>query len=371
MKKTDIAFIEGLKSNKKILQFDEASTKQAIIMRILSSLGWDIFNIEEVTPDISVKSDIIDYALKIKNSSVMFILVKKPSEQLDSYQKSFLTISARQKVDLALLTNGIAWWGFLSSAEGGVEDKKFFTANLLQDDIDEICTFFSTFIAKSSLVNGNSHKAAEEILETRKRKTANHFIPKAWEKIITQPHDTIIQLISQTAEDMCNYKPEKNAIIDFLKTYGNQRIISDTSLSEKSESNQESLELFLQESPTPVSPPKEKPKPINTYDGTIESFSFGGNTYEVGSWDDMLMTLCEIMVTRHKDNFDKVLWLSGQNRSYFSNIESELRNPVKIKRTNIFVEKRLGGNETVSTAHKLLSAFGYNGKDLEISVKKE
>jgi len=44
MEKKIIAFIDELKSNKKLATFDEASTKQAVVLRLLSFLDWDIFN---------------------------------------------------------------------------------------------------------------------------------------------------------------------------------------------------------------------------------------------------------------------------------------------------------------------------------------
>ena len=54
MKKQIETFINELKSNKKLSSFDEASTKQAVVLRLLSFLDWDIFNVDEVYPDYSV-----------------------------------------------------------------------------------------------------------------------------------------------------------------------------------------------------------------------------------------------------------------------------------------------------------------------------
>ena len=53
MQKKITAFIDELKANKKLATFDEASTKQAVVLRLLSFLGWDIFNVDEVFPDFS------------------------------------------------------------------------------------------------------------------------------------------------------------------------------------------------------------------------------------------------------------------------------------------------------------------------------
>ncbi len=59
-----ISFIESLKADRRLVSFDEAATKQAIIVKLLSLLGWDIFNIDEVTPEYSVGGRRVDYSFK-------------------------------------------------------------------------------------------------------------------------------------------------------------------------------------------------------------------------------------------------------------------------------------------------------------------
>ncbi|MCK4987716.1 MAG: hypothetical protein KAS40_19420 [Desulfobacterales bacterium] len=66
MKQQIESFIDELKSNKKISTFDEASIKQAVVLRLLSFLGWDIFDVEEVYPNYSVNSHSVTYNLLIE-----------------------------------------------------------------------------------------------------------------------------------------------------------------------------------------------------------------------------------------------------------------------------------------------------------------
>lgn len=51
MREKLLQLINQLKSDKRLISFDEASTKQAVILRILSLIGWDTFNIDEVNPE--------------------------------------------------------------------------------------------------------------------------------------------------------------------------------------------------------------------------------------------------------------------------------------------------------------------------------
>ena len=90
MEKKITAFFESLKTNKKLTSFDKASTKQAVVIRLLSLLGWDIFNVDEVKPDHSVKSSLIDFALRSNNIDSYFIGVEKVGGDLTRNQKDIL-----------------------------------------------------------------------------------------------------------------------------------------------------------------------------------------------------------------------------------------------------------------------------------------
>ena len=96
MKSKITAFINDLKSNKQISSFDKASTKQAVVLRLLSLLGWDIFNVDEVSPNYSVGKRQIDYSLRIKNKNKVFINVKKAGESLENYQKELFEYASKE-----------------------------------------------------------------------------------------------------------------------------------------------------------------------------------------------------------------------------------------------------------------------------------
>jgi predicted type IV restriction endonuclease len=70
-------FIEEVKKDKRYESFDEASIKQGIVLKILSFLGWDPFNMEEIHPEYDVKGGKVDFALMNGKSSKIFIQVKK------------------------------------------------------------------------------------------------------------------------------------------------------------------------------------------------------------------------------------------------------------------------------------------------------
>jgi len=77
MKEQLISFANALKSNREIDSYDEQATKQAIVLKILFTLGWDIFDTNEVYPEYALKSQRVDYSLRINNKDKVFIEVKR------------------------------------------------------------------------------------------------------------------------------------------------------------------------------------------------------------------------------------------------------------------------------------------------------
>jgi len=70
-----IKIVSDIRSNNQIRSFDEATTKQAIILRLLSSLKWDIFDANEVQPEYSVSGKRVDYSLRLnkRESNWLFL----------------------------------------------------------------------------------------------------------------------------------------------------------------------------------------------------------------------------------------------------------------------------------------------------------
>ena len=114
---------------------------------------------------------------------------------------------------------------------------------------------------------------------------------------------------------------------------------------------------------------KTKKEP-DTYEGAaIKSFEFNDNTYKIDKWEEVLITLCELLYVKHKKDFEKVLWVSGGNKTFFSRYADQLLIPEEIEKTEIYVETKLNPNEIVKTGRALLTGFGYKNDNFKINVK--
>jgi hypothetical protein len=377
MEKKIISFIDELKSNKKLSAFDEASTKQAVVLRLLSFLGWDIFNVEQVYPDYSANSSNISYALRIKNTNKVFIEVKRVHSKLDNYQKPLVNLASREGVNLAVLTNGIIWWFYLISANGSWQRKWFYSIDLIKQKSNTFVPNLVDLLDKTKVARGQSLKAAKSLFQKKRQKLAANFLPEAWNQIISQPNKIFVELLSEQTEKLCRYKVDAKSIQKFLDKHMSKWLVKNvagTGAAPPSATMATDIvdldDELSSPKPSKVSRKKEPVELNQSFaDMSIRSFRFNGHKYQVRAWDEVLPMLGDFFASTHTKDFEKVLWISDDQKTCFSRYSDQLRIPEKIKGTDIFVETRMTPDEVVKTAHKLLEEFGFDRNDLSIDAR--
>jgi len=351
-----LRLINNFKKDRRLLSFDEASTKQAVILRILNALGWDPFNIDEVCPEYSVSGKRVDYALRYNGRNKVFIEVKRINEDLEKHQEQLLNYSFQEGVKLAILTNGISWWFYLPLREGSWEQRKFYTIEIYDQDSEDIVNKFEDFLAKGNVISDKAIKNAENLYKSRqKHNLIRETIPKAWEKIITEPDDLLVELLAETTEKLCGYKPDNDVIEKFLMEVS------------KGTTKPYKMEISTRKKLSPDHISHQRPGGFTGK--SIVAFTFKGKRYPVRSWKEMLIEITDLMLSAHREQFNKVLNLRGRKRPYFTRNSNELRVPERINNTDIYVETNLNANAIVRLSKDIISIFGYKEDDLSIDTR--
>ncbi len=355
MREKLLQLINQLKLDKRLVSFDEASTKQAVILRILSLIGWDTFDIDEVVPEYSIAGKKVDFSLRHSNANKTFIEVKKIGEDLEKHQEQLLNYSFQEGVKLSILTNGITWWFYLPLHEGSWEQRKFYTIEIYDQNTEEIVARFIDYLAKENVISGKAITNAEAIYESRQKKyLIKATLPKAWNKLISEPDELLIDLITESTEKLCGYKPDHSTVEDFISA----------NLSEIEISRRPGIKRKVDLPRRKVSKGK-----IESYVGkSVTAFTFKDTRYDVKFWKDILIKICNLMNSIHRNDFKRVLSLQGRKRPYFTKNANELRIPGKVEGTDIFVEINLSANSIVKMCLDVLSLFGYSEEDLGIEA---
>ena len=352
-------FINEIKSAKGLSTYDEATTKQIIIIRILNILGWNIFDIKEIQPEYPVdpqnSNEKVDYALAKDTDNMVFVEAKAVSIDLENWEEKFCNYCFKNNVVIGVLTNGISWWFYLPRAKGSWYERKFYSINLVQQDIDVIVSKFIDFLAKQNITSGKSEENAKKTYESKqKNQIIKKSLSQAWNTLISSEDESFIDLFNNMLEKISGYRAESEEIAEFLAKNKTRILLSE----------EQPIQVSRRTREVEVQPSIEDEKTSNyvrsgfTGKG-INAFIFNNKKYEARSWKQLLMGICEELNNLHKKDFEKVLSLKGRKRPYFTKNANELRVPEKIRGTDIFVETNLSANSIVSLCEDVLSLFGY------------
>lgn len=348
--------IEKWQSDERLTSLGEAKVQQVIVLPILRRLGWDPDNDHEVHPQYPVADGWVDYALLIGNAPKVFIEVKKGGESLERHQEQLLNYSFKQGVKLAVLTNGATWWFYLPLQEGSWEQRKFHAAEFDKQNTAEIAQIFANLLSKENVSSGKAIENAEDLY---KRHQIAEALPEAWGQLVD---DTIANLLTIRTEALCGHKPDKNEVNQFLSK---MRLPQKTSHPSVPEPVPVPVSI-----PTPEPAPAPKPRDSDSSmkGKQVRGFTFLGTKYEVTSWRNILVNICEILHRTHGDRFWKVLKLRGRSKPYFSRNPTDdgLREPKQIIGTDIYVDVNLNADQVVQRAKDVLTHLGYSESDLQI-----
>jgi hypothetical protein len=350
-----IEFIKKIQSDNRFGAFDEAAIKQGIVLKILSFLDWDPFDVDEVQPECEVQGGKVDFCLKKEKVHKVFILVRKNDKEFARHQDKVLSVSAQGKVPIGILTNGLTWWFFLPLVQGTADEKKFLTIEMGGQKAEEASEVLGNFLTKENVVSGEAEKAAEDIYTARQRDFfIKESLPKAWAQIMSDPKKWLADILGSVTEELCGYHPDRQAIEEFISS----------KLTDKMD-----LERVILPKPASQPLPARTAVKGDDYTGkTVLSFTLKGTRYEVKSWKAMFLKLCELVLPAHKEELDVLFTLSKPGKEYFSKNPYQLLTCEKIAGTSMYVDVNLTAREVVELSHRMLHLLGYEDNTLSLEV---
>ncbi len=363
-------FIQNKKQEGSLGKQSEEATKQGLILPVLQQLGWNPFDVQEVFPEYSVQSGRVDYALRINGYNKVFIEVKKVGEDLEKHQGQLLRYAFDHGVKLAILTNGILWWFYLPLQEGTWEQRRFYTVDLLSQSPSDITDKFFAFISKNDVVSGQAITNADNVYNSRQKgKIIGDTFPKAWRKLLSEEDDLLIEVVAESVEKICGYKPDSKTVINFLKEMSGEtnlpqpvkKDIQKTSKIETGKSNDDETKVGNSQSSSVPNLPIAFSKPT--------SFSFCGENYEVTDWVSLLKSFINALSQKHTpDELNKLTKLVGKRRPYFTTDSTLLRKPGHVNNTNLYFETHYSAASIKQFIGQILNTMRYSADAVSIKT---
>jgi hypothetical protein len=132
----------------------EEATKNALIMPFIQTLGYDVFNPFEVTPefvaDLGIKKgEKVDYAILKDKHPIILIECKHHKEKLDPHNSQLFRYFHTTKAKFSLLSNGLDYRFYTDLVEPNKMDEKpffeFRISDMKDNEIEELKKFHKSY----------------------------------------------------------------------------------------------------------------------------------------------------------------------------------------------------------------------------------
>ena len=325
---------------------------------MLGELGWNIYDTNEFRSENKLSGGKVDYSLRLENKTKVFLEAKNPREELGKHQRQLLEYAFEKGVPLAVLTNGLNWWFYLPLQEGNWEERRFSVIELRNPDVSQTADLLVDFLSRENVRSGFAVGYAESLLDRLwKDKKIEEALPRAWNQLITDPHDQLLALLNQKVMELCGWGADQEQIKRFLATV--------------------SKPAYAPPNPTPhrlvPSKPKQRNQSVGSYKNkSLVGFTVLGSPYQSGDWIELLMTVSERIYQLHTDEFHRTLELKGRKNHYFCRNPRELPQDQKwwkpLSGSGYYVWSNVSSDQCVDISEMLLAKFGYGPEGLQIET---
>ncbi|MFZ6745451.1 hypothetical protein ACO0LC_19675 [Undibacterium sp. JH2W] len=197
---------------------NEASVSQGIVLRLLHALGWPSYDTDSVWPEYSLSGRRVDFALcNPPTKPIMFIEVKQIG-QSDGAERQLFEYAFHDGVPMAILTDGREWNFFLPGEQGNYGERRVYKLDIVDRDVKECAERLRRYLLHSAVISGAAIQAArDDYRNVSKDRQMLATLPKAWQQIIADEDEMLLEIVADRVEILCGFKPGPDMVASFMK----------------------------------------------------------------------------------------------------------------------------------------------------------
>ena len=170
----------------------ESAVSQSIVLRLLFTLGWPVYDTQVVYPEYTLEGRRVDFALcHPANEPRIFIEVKGVGKGTGAERQLF-EYAFHRGVPLAILTDGREWSFFLPAGEGSYDKRIVCKLDLSAGDAAESNRRFERYLRYDAVRSGAARTAAQDdyqdVVRARRarhrERQISEALPQAWAKLV-------------------------------------------------------------------------------------------------------------------------------------------------------------------------------------------
>ena len=346
--------VSGIRDIPSLEVRSKAAIAQAVVLRLLTAAGWDVFDFSQVMPGYMTGNSSVDFALLPPPPSQpkgavppsVFIDVRTPADNIESprMERQLLAHCTREEVLLAALTNGLRWLLFLWSPGSGRMERRFCEIDL-RGSPEAAAADINRYLTRDRVSNGQAARSSERALQDSNRETVGRrAILQGWQQVVVGLDEGLVELVATAAEQKAGHRPDNRLV---------RRVLA------------ENRAALL----APGTGDAAGYGPGGGLRSTPASFTLDSETRKVTSWSGLLLGVCLVMRDSHPGDFERILEIRGRKLPYYSRAAGELNVPRPIGDTGIFASCHGTGILIAGRARRVVEHFGHSAGSLVIQLR--
>ena len=289
----------------------EAQISRSVVMRLLNTLGWNVWDPKVVIPEFPIKRRKVDYALcHPPGKPSVLVEVKDVGKANAKGEEQLFDYCFRQGVPLAVLTDGRSWGFFFPAGQGSYQERRFATVDLIDDDVAEGAERISRYLAFETVRAGEAHRRAhDDYYAFRQQSEAAANFEVVWAELLREPPEVLKDWFCEEVERTSGVRPDLRRVEEFIRGQGSK---SSPRRSQTVKTSEVPTELTLERS-------EAFSKPTKGRQGKEFSFTFRGQTEWFRNGKELLVGVFERLL-QEDDRFCEKLEpdLKGRTRQYLA-----------------------------------------------------
>ena len=200
----------------------EASVSQGVVLPVLQALDWPVFDTSVVTPEYSVESGRVDYALRETTGRPKIFLEVKRFGQTNTGDRQLFEYAFHQGVPIAVLTDGREWSFYLPGEEGQYEERCVYKLDLVERSPGESTQRLDRYLQYQRVISSEAlSDARNDYRDVARERQIADSMPKAWHQLLSGPNERLVELLADKVENICGYKPNPSVCSQFIMEKAN------------------------------------------------------------------------------------------------------------------------------------------------------
>ncbi len=198
--------------------YQRRSDVASAVGRLLTALGWDVFDPRQVSRNYPTGNQRLDFALfPTADRPLVVIDTRKGTGPRVGGATILLEFCRGQDIPLAVLTNARRWLLYSASGSAGNGDGCFLQLDLLDEAPPDVAQHLTRHLARSQVESGRAQAAAEAALEEiRGQSRAARSFEPVLRTMVEGPDDSLVDLFCARVEETSGARPARDAASVFL-----------------------------------------------------------------------------------------------------------------------------------------------------------